>query len=119
MDIIKKYEMDMWEAALNKDANKFLELVAEDAIMVCGGYRCLGKEYAEYIKDYDISSYVLLAYEIIFQTESLVQIHYVMKTETEMQSDSDLAGEFHITSTWRKMNEGWKLIFNLDSRILK
>lgn len=40
-------EKRMWDAAKNRDCKAFLELVSEDAVMVCGGYRCTGKEYSE------------------------------------------------------------------------
>lgn len=42
-------ETKMWEAAKNRNAVEFLNVVSEDAVMVCGGYRCTGKEYAEII----------------------------------------------------------------------
>lgn len=32
------------------------------------------------------------------------------------ERNSDLAGTFHITSTWKKSENTYKLIFNMDSR---
>lgn len=43
-------ELSMWKAANNRDVKAFQELVAMDAVMICGGYRCLGAEYAKYTK---------------------------------------------------------------------
>ena len=34
------------------------------------------------------------------------------------ERNSDLAGTFHITSTWKKSENTYKLIFNMDSRIM-
>lgn len=31
----------------------------------------------------------------------------------------DLEGVFHITSTWKKISDKWKMVFNMDSRIIK
>lgn len=38
---------------LRRDKAAFLELVDVNAVMVCGGTRCTGAEYAEIIADFD------------------------------------------------------------------
>lgn len=48
----------------------------------------------------------------------MVQVHYVITTAAEKPENTDLAGRFHITSTWRERDGKWKLMFNMDSRIL-
>lgn len=40
--MIQKLEKSMWEAARKRDKEAFLELVDENAVMVCGGFRCTG-----------------------------------------------------------------------------
>ena len=30
---------------------------------------------------------------------------------------TDLEGKFHITSTWKRTDDKWKLVFNMDSRL--
>ena len=62
-------EIEMWEAAKNRDADRFLEIVSPEAIMVCGGYRCLGKEYAEIVRDFDCRSYSIDQFEIVYADE--------------------------------------------------
>lgn len=116
-NLIKDYEIAIWESAKNTDYKAFLNLVANDAVMICGGYRCLGKEYAEYIKDFDIKSYEILKFQVIFETEDLAQVHYVIKTTVKEGCNSDLEGAFHVTSTWKRINEKWQLIFNMDSKV--
>lgn len=114
---IKQSEINMWEAAINRSSSSFLELVSENAVMVCGGYRCLGSEYAQVIEEFNLSGYEIVAYETIIATENLVQNHYVICTKVSEGENQDLAGTFHITSTWQKQQEKWKLIYNMDSKI--
>lgn len=114
---IKQSEINMWEAAINRSSSSFLELVSENAVMVCGGYRCLGSEYAQVIEEFNLSGYEIVAYETIIATENLVQNHYVIVTKTPDKENQQFAGTFHITSTWQKQQDQWKLIYNMDSRI--
>lgn len=64
----------MWEAAKNRDAEAFLEVVDESAVMVCGGFRCTGADYTEIIKEFDVAQYRISNYEVIEETETLGQI---------------------------------------------
>lgn len=117
-NIILQYEQQMWESAKSNDKTAFLQIVSPNAIMVCGGYRCTGIEYAEFISDFGISSFEIKDFEIVYETDSTIQVHYIVKTEATSSENADLAGLFHITSTWKKQNEKWQLIFNMDSRIV-
>lgn len=115
---VKELEILMWEAAKRKDGKAFLELVNEDAVMVCGGFRCTGAQYARIVNEFDLAEYEISEYETIVETEELRQIHYVISTKVADERNIDLEGRFHITSTWKKMDGTWKLVFNMDSRIL-
>lgn len=114
---IMKYELEMWEAAKNRDREAFLKLVSGDAIMICGGLRCLGVEYAGFIGDFDLAQYEIKNFEVILQTNEICQVHYVVITTVANEQASDLAGTFHVTSTWKKESYGWQLVFNMDSRL--
>ena len=116
---IKEYEIQMWEAARNRNASAFCELVAADAVMVCGGYRCSGAEYAEIISEFDIAQYTITDFETVLETSDICQVHYVISTAVADRSNADLEGEFHITSTWKRCGDTWKLVFNMDSRIVR
>ena len=35
------------------------------------------------------------------------------------EKNSDLAGKFHITTTWKKDKNAWKVVFNMDQRIVE
>lgn len=115
---ILKKEYEMWEAASKRHVVTFKKLVADNAIMICGGYRCLGVEYVEYIKEFYIKEYEIKYEEVIFSSEELVQIHYVIDIKTELPESSDLGGVFHVVSLWKLEKNEWKLYFNMDSRII-
>ena len=110
-------ETKLWEAAQNRNAVEFLNVVSEDAVMVCGGYRCTGKEYAEIISFFDCKSYNIVNFETICEDTSSVQVHYVIKLEVNDDKNSDLAGTFHITTTWKNQDGRWKVVFNMDQRV--
>nr|MBQ8251958.1 nuclear transport factor 2 family protein [Lachnospiraceae bacterium] len=115
---IQELEMKMWNAAKNRDSQAFLEVVDEKAVMVCGGFRCTGADYVEIIKEFDVAQYKISNFEVIEKTESLCQIHYVIELAVADRKNVDLEGVFHITSTWKKVSDEWKLVFNMDSRII-
>ena len=113
---IKQKELKMWEAAKSRDSIKFLELVCPDAVMICGGLRCSGVDYSDIIKDFDLVRYVISDFEVVNKTETTCQVHYGIETFVEDVRNIDLKGQFYITSTWKKIDGDWKLIFNMDSR---
>lgn len=116
---IQELEIEMWEAVIQRDSEKYSKLVYKDAVMVCGGYRCSGKEYAEFVGEFDITSYLMEFYETVLLNESAVQNHYVVTTEVENTENNDLVGKFHVTSTWSKIDGQWQMIYNMDSRIIE
>lgn len=116
-DFIKELEKAMWEAAKGRNRADFLNLVDENAVMVCGGYRCSGREYAGIIEDFDLADYEISDFEIVAETETIVQIHYSIETKVSDKKNGDLAGKFNVTSTWKNSGGKWKLVFNMDSKI--
>lgn len=117
--MIYELENKMWQFAKDSDKNGFAKLVSADAVMVCGGYRCTGAEYAEFISDFGISDFEITNFEIVHETDKTVQVHYIVKTTADVPENADLAGTFHVTSTWKKHNGEWVLVFNMDSRIMR
>ncbi len=115
--MIRELEEKMWRAAQARDKAAFLELVDENAVMVCGGFRCTGAEYAEIITEFDCASFEIEGFEMVCETPDAVQVHYVITTAAERPENADLSGKFHVTSTWKKCGGRWKLVFNMDSRI--
>lgn len=115
---MQELELKMWEAAKNRDAEAFLEVVDANAVMVCGGFRCSGADYAEIIKEFDVAQYRITDFEVIEETETLCQIHYVIEIAVAERRNADLEGVFHIASTWKRIGDAWKLIFNMDARVV-
>lgn len=87
--------------------------------MVCGGYRCTGADYSEIIKEFDCASFEISDFEIIFDTADICQVHYAIETKVSNEENKDLEGKFHITTTWKKCYNSWKVVFNMDSRIIQ
>ena len=110
-------ENRMWQAVKSGDKAAFAELVSADAVMVCGGCRCTGEQYAEFIGDFGIADFEIMNFEIVLKTDIVVQVHYIVKTIVEDEKNTDIEGIFHVTSTWQKQDDNWKLVFNMDSRI--
>lgn len=110
-------ERAMWNAALNKDSAAFSELVSEDAVMLCGGARLTGAQYAELISGFGISGFELSEFELLTITQTLYQVHYIVRTMADSPENADLAGVFRVTSTWQMTDDKWRLIFNMDQRI--
>ena len=117
--MIYRLEQKMWQAAKDGDKTKFAKLVSADAVMVCGGYRCTGAEYAEFVSNFGISDFEITGFEIVHETDKSVQVHYIVKTTADAPENADLAGVFHVTSTWENRGGKWVLVFNMDSRIME
>ena len=117
--MIYELENKMWQAAKSGDKSAFSKLVSADAVMVCGGYRCTGTEYADFIGNFGISAFEISGFEIVHETDRAVQVHYVVKTTADAPENMDLAGAFHVTSTWENREGKWQLVFNMDSRIME
>ncbi len=120
-DVVKylplRLENKMWHAAADCDREAFMSVVAEDAVMVCGGHRCSGAEYGWLICEVGVAGYEIRDYELIYQSEELMQVRYIAEATAKRPEDADLAGLFQVTSSWEKREDGWKLVFNMDSRI--
>lgn len=85
--------------------------------MICGGYRCTGKEYSDIIRMFDCKSYDIENFEIVHEDRDSFQVHYTLKMEVEHMQNQDLAGTFHITTTWHCTDGMWRVVFNMDQRI--
>lgn len=111
---IRELEIKMWEAAKNRDKEAFLKLVSEDAVMVCGGFRCTGAEYARIIEEFDCKEYRISDFEVVARDSEFIQVHYQITTSVNEEANQDLAGTFHITTTWKRYGEEFKVVFNMD-----
>ena len=111
-------ENEMWKAARNRNDEDFSKIVSPQAIMVCGGFRCLGKDYAEIIREFDCKSYEISDFEMVLAADDFFQVHYVLKMKVENEQNRDLEGTFHVTTTWHFSDGMWRVVFNMDQRIV-
>ena len=118
MNEINELEIKMWNAAVSGDRAEFLDVVSQSAVMICGGYRCTGAEYAVFITDFGVAAYEISDFEMTAQSDDMAAVHYIVKTEAGRPESSDMAGKFHVASVWKKSDGKWQLVFNMDSRIM-
>lgn len=69
------------------------------------------------IGNFDCRSYHIARFEIVHDDGVSFQVHYILKMEVEDVGNIDLAGSFHITTTWSCKSGRWKVVFNMDQRI--
>ena len=112
---IQALEIQMWEAARNRNKEAFLNIVSEDAVMICGGYRCTGAEYAQIIEEFDCKDYHISEFEVVAESNDFIQVHYMITTTVNNEANRDLSGTFHISTTWKRFGEKFKVVFNMDS----
>lgn len=113
---VVEMEKEMWKAVVAKDVKRFEQLVKKEAVMICGGLKCSGEEYKDFIQDFDIYRYEISDMAVVYEDENCVQLYYIVKTFTDAK-ESDLYGVFYVTSLWKRQNDVWQLIFNMDSRL--
>ena len=116
-DEVYALENAMWQAAKTCDKDAFSQLVSADAVMLCGGARCSGTEYAEMVGVFGIEDYEITEFEMLYHSDLQVQVYYIVRTIADSPENADLAGMFRVTSTWEKRDGAWLLIFNMDQRI--
>lgn len=56
-------------------------------------------------------------FEVTASAPGLVQVHYTITLTVSDPANADLAGTFHITTTWQQNGEGYQVIFNMDQRV--
>ena len=112
-------EHEMWEAGLRRDGGAFRRLISPNAVMICGGYRCGGSEYAEMVADFSISEYAIEQMEVVSASRDEVILHYLLRVAVDNSRDADLAGLFHVISVWKCAGGSWNLILNIDARIVE
>ena len=118
MNEIYELERKMWDAAVSGDKPAFFDIVSETAVMVCGGYRCTGAEYADFIGDFGVAAYEISGFEMTAESDDMIAVHYIVNTKADRPENGDMSGKFHVASVWKKTDSKWRLVFNMDSRIM-
>ena len=118
MNEIYELERKMWDAAVSGDKLAFLDIVSQTAVMVCGGYRCTGAEYAGFIGDFGVAAYEISGFEMTAESDYMIAVHYIVNTKADHPENADMAGKFNVASVWKKTDSKWRLVFNMDSGIM-
>ena len=69
---IRELEEKMWRAAQSRNKAAFLEVVDENAVMVCGGFRCSGADYTGIISEFDCAGFVIEQFETVCGTPDIM-----------------------------------------------
>ena len=116
IDEIFLLETKLWEAIRDKDRNAFLGLLDEDAVIFSGGYQYSGTEYADTISELNCKSFSIDYIEIVNEDIESVQIVYQITVEADHKNDPDPEEAFNITTTWRRKDGRWLVVFRMDQR---
>lgn len=114
-DLVMRQEYELWEAArcLNTAAiNKYL---GPQTNVICNDYLCSGEEYVLTIPVYELSQYTIEGYEAVSISPEVIQNYYQVYLTT---ADLEQEKACHVTSTWRKFMEGWKIVFHMRTQII-
>lgn len=111
---VRNLETQMWEAFANGDSNKFSKLVLDDAMMICGGIRESGREYAKIAANVRLDSYEISDFFIKSVSNESVMTNYIVKV---ICPDASISGTFRVSSLWIRNDTKWELVFNQDSKL--
>lgn len=108
-------EKKMWEAFASGNSALFGEIVSADAMMICGGFKESGAEYARIVENVNLSNYELSEFDVKVINPNVVLTNYIVKVDCQ---DYTLAGTFRVSSLWINEDGNWKVVFNQDSNLV-
>jgi hypothetical protein len=110
----EKMENEMWIAFSNGDANKFRNIVSDEALMICGGSKKTGIEYSSIVRQIKLEKYEISNFYTKVIDQNNVITNYIVSVYS---SDQSIAGKYRVSSLWNQENGKWKVVFNQDSSI--
>jgi len=113
-DEVMRQEYELWEAALELDSAVFFKYFAPEVNVICNNFRCCGEEYLMTLPSFGLLRYSIERYETVAKGENQIQNYYLVNLKT---SDSEEIKTCHVTSTWKKMQTGWKIVFHMRTLI--
>lgn len=108
-------EKKMWEAFASGNSASFGKIVSADAMMICGGFKESGAEYARIVENVNLSNYELSEFDVKVINPNVVLTNYIVKVDCQ---DYTLAGTFRVSSLWINEDGNWKVVFNQDSNLV-
>ncbi len=108
-------EKKMWEAFASGNSASFGKIVSADAMMICGGFKESGAEYAKIVENINLSNYELSEFDVKIINPNVILTNYIVKVDCQ---DYTLAGTFRVSSLWINEDGNWKVVFNQDSNLV-
>ncbi len=112
---IKDLEEKMWHAFATGNQEVFSELVLDDALMICGGFRESGREYAQMVSQVRLESFKISEFIATELHDEFCLTNYIVEV---ICPSPDLAGKYRVSSLWKMVGSKWMLTFNQDTRLL-
>lgn len=113
-DAVMRQEYELWEAARGLDGAVFDKYLASEVNVICNNFRCFGEEYVMTLPAFGLMRYTIERYETVAGGENQIQNYYLVNVKT---SDSEELKTCHVTSTWRRTFEGWKIVFHMRTLV--
>ena len=114
-DVVMRQEYKLWEAARRLDYTVFSKYLAPDVNVICNNFRCDGEEYVMTLAAYGLVRYTIERYETVAGGENQIQNYYLVNLKT---ADSEETKACHVTSTWKRMPAGWRIVFHMRTLII-
>lgn len=111
---IKHLEVQMWEAFSSGDSNSFHELVSNEAIMICGGFRESGYEYSNIVAQIRLDKYEISDFVVKLISQDSALTNYIVEVQCP---DESISGLFRVSSLWINNGDKWELVFNQDTKL--
>jgi len=111
-DLVRRREHELWAAAQRKDLEVFRRYFSPDITVFCNNYHCSGEEYLMALPGYDMIGYTIEQYETVLANEERIQNTYLV--HLNMLGSKEM-GTCHITSTWMRQENEWKIIFHMGT----
>lgn len=76
------------------------------------------RNYTSVGDSFDCKDYRISEFEVVGENTDFIQVHYMITTTVNNEENKDFAGTFHISTTWKRFGEKFKVIFNMDRALL-
>jgi len=114
-ETVKLQEYELWEAARSLNYPVFYKYLAPEVNVICNNFRCCGEEYVMTLPAFGLQRYSIEHYETVVAGKDQIQNYYLVNLKIV---DSEEIKTCHVTSTWKKTDAGWKIVFHMRTLII-
>lgn len=108
-------EKQMMAAFARGNSQAFAALALPEALMVTGGMRSSGAQYARETAQVRLKDFRMTDFTVLPLSADAVLLHYTLEV-VDYPGPYDLSGVYLVSSVWVRREEGWRLIFNQDAQ---